>query len=127
MGGYANPSQSALFQEIDFVGQGCDGGRFKRSMFFTPSPLEFMELAHKGRKARFIILAVEPCLVPSLKRNLHRKIKEASTRADLKTHTPNDLTVSGTRLIFQEKVILEQGKLGGTPRKASQRWTKTAI
>jgi hypothetical protein len=48
--------------------------------------------------------------VPSLKRCLHRKIKEASVRVGLKTHTPDDLMVSGTQLIFQEKVILEQGK-----------------
>jgi hypothetical protein len=27
MGGYTDSSQVALFQEIDFVGQGRDGGR----------------------------------------------------------------------------------------------------
>jgi hypothetical protein len=85
---------------------------------FTPSPLEFRESAHKGREARFMILVVESCPVPSLKRSLHRKIKEVSARAGLKTHTPDDLTVSGTQLIFQEKVILEQGKIRRDSKKS---------
>jgi hypothetical protein len=72
-------------------------------------------------EARFMVLTVEPCPVPSLKRSLHRKIKKAGARAGLKTHTPNDLTVSGTQLVFQEKVVLEQEKLGWITRKASQR------
>jgi hypothetical protein len=68
-------------------------GEFERSRFFTPSPMEFRESANKGSEARFMILVVEPRPVPSLKRSFHRKIKEASVRAGLKTHTPNDLTV----------------------------------
>jgi hypothetical protein len=63
-----------------------------------------------------MILAVEPHPVPSPKRSYHRKFNEASVRVGLKTHTPNGLTVSDTQLIFQEKVILEQGKLGGIPK-----------
>jgi hypothetical protein len=85
---------ATLFQEIDFVGQGRDRGEFKRSRFFTPSPLEFRESAHKGREARFMILVVESCPVPSLKRSLHRKIKEVSARAGLKTHTPMTLRLA---------------------------------
>jgi hypothetical protein len=105
MGGHVDSCQVVLFQEIDFVGQGRDVGEFKRSMFFTPSSLEFKESAHKGRETSFMILTVEPRHVPSPQRSLHRKIKKAGARAGLKTHTPNDLMVSGTRLILQEKVI----------------------
>jgi hypothetical protein len=103
MGGHVESGQAALFQEIDFIGQCHDRGEFERGRFFTPSPLEF-------RESMFMILTAEPCLMPSSKRSLHRKIKEASARVGLKTHTPDDLMVSGTRLIFQEKVILEQGE-----------------
>jgi hypothetical protein len=118
MGGHADSSQVMLFQEIDFVGQGRDVGEFKRSRFFTASPLEFRELAHKGREARFMILAVEPRPMPTLERSLHRKINELGARMGVKTETPNDLTVSGTWLIFQEKVILEQGKIRRDSKKS---------
>jgi hypothetical protein len=74
-----------------------------------------------------MFLVVEPCPVPSPKVSLHRKVKEADTRTGLETHTPDNLAVSGTRLVLQEKVILEQRKLGRTPRNASQRWMKMAI
>jgi hypothetical protein len=36
VGGHADSTQVALFQEINLVGQGCDMGEFKRSRFFTP-------------------------------------------------------------------------------------------
>jgi hypothetical protein len=123
MGGHVDSGQAALFQETNFVAQGCNQGKFERSRFFTPSPLKFRDSAHKGTEARLMILIVEPGPVPSL----HRNIKEADVRVGLKTHTPDDLKVSGTRLIFQEKIILEQGKIRGIPRKALQRWTKTMI
>jgi hypothetical protein len=75
-------------------------GEIERSRFFTSSPLKFRESAYKRREARFMVLAVEPCPVPSLKRSLYRKVKEVGTREGLKTHAPNNLTVSGTRLVF---------------------------
>jgi hypothetical protein len=40
-----------------------------------------------------------------------------STRAGLKTYTPNNLLVSGTWLVFQEKIVFEQGKIGGNSKK----------
>jgi hypothetical protein len=107
MGGHTDYSQVTLFQEINLVGQGRNIGEFKRSRFFTPRPLKFRESANKRREAGFMVLIVEPCPVPSLKGSLHRKVKEASTRAGLETHTPDNLVVSGTRVVFQEKVILE--------------------
>jgi hypothetical protein len=54
-----------------------------------------------------VVLIVEPRLVPSPKGTLHRKVKEASERAGLETHAPDNLVVSGTWLVFEEKVILE--------------------
>jgi hypothetical protein len=49
---------------------------------------------------------------------IHRKLEEASTRAGLKTYTANNHMVSGTRLVFQEKKVLEQGKSGGNSKKS---------
>jgi hypothetical protein len=83
-------------------------GEFKRNRFFTPRPLKVRELAYERREAEFMVLVVEPRPVPSPKGSLHRKVKEADTRAGLETHAPNNLAVSGTRLVLQEKVILEQ-------------------
>jgi hypothetical protein len=107
MGSHTYSSWAALFQEINLVGQGRDMEEFKKSRFFTPRPLKFKESAYKRREAGFVILVVEPRPVPSPKRSLHRKVKQADARAGLKTHTPNNLAFSGTRLVFQEKVILE--------------------
>jgi hypothetical protein len=125
VGGHADSSQAMLFQEIDLVGQGRDMGELKWGRFFTPQPLKFREPAYKRREVGFMILTVEPHHVPSSKKSLHQKVKEASTRASLETHTPDNLAVTGTRLVFQEKVILEQRS--AMSRNASQRCTKTAI
>jgi hypothetical protein len=82
-------------------------GEFKRGRFFTPRPLKFKEPGYKRREAGFMVLAVEPCPVPSPKGSLHQEVNEASVRAGLETHAPDNLAVSGTQLGFQEKVILE--------------------
>jgi hypothetical protein len=78
-------------------------GVLKRSRFFTPRPLKFKESAYKRKEAGFMVLVVEPCLVPSPKGSRHWKVKEAGARAGLETHAPDNLVVSGTRLVFQEK------------------------
>jgi hypothetical protein len=106
-----------LFQEINLVGQTHDMGEFKRGRFFTPRPLKFRELAYKRREAGFMVLAVEPCVKPSLKGSLHQKVMEVGTRAGWETHTPDNLAVSGTHLVFQEKVILEQRKIRQNAKK----------
>jgi hypothetical protein len=92
-------------------------GEFKRSRLFTPGPLKFRELAYERREAGFMVLVEEPCPVPSTKGSLHRKVKEAGTRADLETHGPNNLAVSGARLIFQEKVVFEQREIRQNAKK----------
>jgi hypothetical protein len=53
-----------------------------------------------------MVFTIEPCPMPSLKQSFHGKFKEASARAGLKTHTSNNLSVSDTRLIFQEEIVL---------------------
>jgi hypothetical protein len=100
---------------------------FNRSRLFTPSPLVFRELVYEGREAGFLVLTIEPGPMISLKRSFHREFKKAASRVSLETHIPDNLLVSGTRLIFQEEVIFNRGKLGRIPRKASHRWTKTVI
>jgi hypothetical protein len=112
MGGYANFGQVALFQGIDFVGQSSDVREFKRSRLCDPTPLVFRESAYKGRQVGFMVLTIEPGHVPSLKRSHHREFKKATSRVSLETHTLNNLSVSGTRLIFQEKIIFEQREAG---------------
>jgi hypothetical protein len=80
---------------------------FKRSRFFTPWPLKLRESAYERREARFMVLTVEQGFVPSPKGSLHQKVKEASVRVDLETHTSDSLEVSSAQLVFQKKVILE--------------------
>jgi hypothetical protein len=103
VGGHADCSQATLFQEINLVGQSHDMGEFKRGRFFTPRPLKFREPTYKRREVGFMVLTVEPCHVPSPKGSLHQKVKEASARVGLETHAPDNLTVSVTWLVFQEK------------------------
>jgi hypothetical protein len=58
------------------------------------------ELAYKGREARFMVPIIKPSSMPSPESSLQRKVEETSTRAGLKTYTPNNLSVSGPRLVF---------------------------
>jgi hypothetical protein len=102
-------------------------GEFKRGRFFTPWPLKFREPAYKRREVGFLILIVEPCLVPSPKGSLHQKVKEPSVRVGFETHAPDNLLVSGTLLVFQEKVILERRKIRQNAKKCFTRWMKTTI
>jgi hypothetical protein len=60
-------------------------GKHNWSWLFGPSVVKLGELAHKRREARFMILAIEPCLMPSPKRSFQGKINEANTRAGLET------------------------------------------
>jgi hypothetical protein len=80
------------------------------SRLFTPSAIEPRESAQEGREAGFMILSIEPCPMPSLKRSFQGKIEEASRRAGLETYAPNSLPVDSTRLVLQEDVIFERGK-----------------
>jgi hypothetical protein len=64
-----------------------------------------------------MVLIVEPHLVPSPKGNLHWEVKEAGARAGLESHTSDNLAVSGTRLVFHEKVILEQREIRRNAKK----------
>jgi hypothetical protein len=111
VGGHTDSSQVVLFHEIDLVGQVHDLGELKWGRFFTPRPLKFKAPANKRREAGFVILAVEPCPVQSPKVCLHRKVQEAGAWAGLETHATDNLAISDTLLVFQEKVILDQRKI----------------
>jgi hypothetical protein len=111
VGFHTNSNQATLLQEVNLVGQGRDMGEFERSRFFTPWPLKFRESANERGEARLMVLVVEPCHVPSLKGSLHWEVKEADARAGLETHTSDNLAVSGAWLVFEEKIIFEQGEI----------------
>jgi hypothetical protein len=83
MDGHAHAYHAFLFQEIDLIDQGGHLRSFKWSRVFTPSPLELGESSHKGGEAGFMVLAVEPCSMPTPKRILQGKVEETSTRLSL--------------------------------------------
>jgi hypothetical protein len=118
MGGHGDSCQALLFQMVDFVSQSCHLGVFEWGGLFTPCSLELEEPTYNGREARFMVLAIKPGPMPSPERSLHRKVEEASMRVGLKTYNPNNPMVSGTQLVFQEKIVLEQGKVGGNSQKS---------
>jgi hypothetical protein len=72
---------------------------------------KFRESANEMGEAGLVVLAIEPRPMPSPKGSIHWEVKEASTRAGLETHTSDNLAVSDARLVFQEKVILEQREI----------------
>jgi hypothetical protein len=83
-------------------------GELEWSHLFTSCSLELEESAYERREASFMVHAIEPCPVPSLKRGFQGKIEEASVRASLKTYAPIDHSVGATWLILQEEIIFEQ-------------------
>jgi hypothetical protein len=100
-------------------------GKLEWSRLFASSIVELEESAHEGREAGFMILTIEPCPVPSLKRGFQGRIEEASTRAGLETYTPNNLPVHGTRqvlqearLVHQEEVIFEKREVRRNPEES---------
>jgi hypothetical protein len=70
-------------------------------------------VANKRWEARFMVLTIESVFMPSLEGSLHRKIKEVTMRERLDAYTTNDLPLSHTRLILQEKIMLEEGEVWG--------------
>jgi hypothetical protein len=106
---YSYPA--TLVQGIDLIYQSSDVREFNRSRLFTPSPLVFRESAYKGREVGFMVLTIEPGPMPSSKRSLHWVFKKIASRVSLEIHTLDSLLVSGTRLIFQEKIMFEQRKV----------------
>jgi hypothetical protein len=63
-------------------------GELEWSRLFAPSSLELREPAYEQGEARFMVLTIEPCPVPSSRRGFQGKIKEAGARVSLKTYTP---------------------------------------
>jgi hypothetical protein len=89
---------------------------FEWSGLSTPSLLVLGESSHEGGEARFMVLIVEPCSVPSPERILQGKVEKTSTRLSLYAYTTYDFPICGARLVFQEKIIFEQGKVWENPK-----------
>jgi hypothetical protein len=100
MGGHTHTCLAFFFQGIDLIDQGRNLRSFKWSGLFTPSSLELGESSHEGREARFMILIVEPCFVPSLERVLQGKVEKTSMRSSLLAYATYDFPICGARLIF---------------------------
>jgi hypothetical protein len=75
-------------------------GEFDWSRLFKPSPLAFRESAHKRSEAGLMVFTVKLSLVPSSERSLDQKVKEATQRVSLENNASDNLSVSGTRLVF---------------------------
>jgi hypothetical protein len=65
-----------------------------------------------------MILTIEPCPMPSTKRCFQGKFMKSGTRAVLKTHALDNLSISGTRMIFQEEIILKLRETRGNSKKS---------
>jgi hypothetical protein len=115
IGGHAHAGQAFIFQKIDYVDQSYHLSGFKWSQLFTPGPLEFKKSDDEGVEEGFVVLAIEPCTVPSLERRFHRKIEKTSTRVSLEAYASYNFPVRGARLVLQEKVIFEQCEVGRNP------------
>jgi hypothetical protein len=80
---------------------------FKGSRVFTPCPLKLGWSAYKGREAGFMVLTIEPGIVPSSERIFQGKLKKANTRASLESYTSYDFSVCSAWLVFQEEIMFE--------------------
>jgi hypothetical protein len=86
--------------------------------------LEFGKSANEGREADHGFRNRTKSRAIPVERCFHGKIKEADARAGLKTHAPNNLSVSGTRLILQEEIIFEYGKIRRNPKEGFTKMDK---
>jgi hypothetical protein len=68
MGGHTHAYQAFPFQGVDLVDQGSHLRDFEWSHLFTPGSFKLRESAYVGGEAGFMILAVEPCSMPSPER-----------------------------------------------------------
>jgi hypothetical protein len=93
---HTDSHQAFILQNADLVIQGSNLGELKWSRLFAPSSLKLGKSACKWTDARLMVLAIEPCPMPSLKRSFERKAEKPSMRVSLKTNTPDDLLVGGT-------------------------------
>jgi hypothetical protein len=115
MGGHTHAYHAFLFQEVELVDQSNNLRDFDWSRLFTSGSLELEELADEGGEARFVILAVQPCSMPSPERIFQGKIKDTSTRAVLEACAPYNFPVGSARLVFQE-VVFEQWEAWKNPK-----------
>jgi hypothetical protein len=65
MGGHIVSCQALLLQKVDFVGQSGHVGEFEWNWLFTLGSLDLGESSNKRGEARFMVVIVEPCPMPS--------------------------------------------------------------
>jgi hypothetical protein len=68
MGGHAHTGQTFILQKIDLVDQSCHLRGLKWSRLFAPGPLEFGKSADERGEVGSVVLAIEPCIMPSPER-----------------------------------------------------------
>jgi hypothetical protein len=73
-----------------------------------------------------MILTIEPCPVPSMKRCFQGKFKKAGMWPSLETNTPDNLSVGGTQLIFQEELVLKLRKVRMNSEKSFAKMDKNS-
>jgi hypothetical protein len=71
----------------------------------------FREASDERGKTGLMIFAVKPLLMPSLEGRFRREVEEVTMRAGLNTDTTYNISLSGSRLVFQEKIVLEERKI----------------
>jgi hypothetical protein len=59
-----------------------------------------------------MVFTIKPLFVPSLEGRFQGEFEEAAAWASLDADTTNNFLISGTQLILQEEVMLEQGEVG---------------
>jgi hypothetical protein len=83
---HGDSRQSFFLQKVNLVHQGGNLGELEWSQLFAPSYLELGEPAYKWREAGFVVLAIEPCSMPSPEGSFQRKVEEANVRVGVKTY-----------------------------------------
>jgi hypothetical protein len=111
MGGCADTGQALIFKVTDSVAKGDYNWELNRCGFFRSGTTKLGESANEGREARFMVFATKLGLVLSLERSLHWQIHEAAARVRFEAYATNNLPFIGARLILQQEIAFEQGKI----------------
>jgi hypothetical protein len=67
MGSHADTGQTLIFKVVDSIGQGGYDWELGGCGFFGPGTTELREVASEGREPSFMVCALKPRLVPSIK------------------------------------------------------------
>jgi hypothetical protein len=108
VGSHADSDQAEFFQLADSAGQGGHNGHLGLYRFFNPCHVIFRKAADDRGKTELVVLAVKPLLVPALEGRFQGEIKEITMQAGQDVVAADNLALSCARLVFQEKVMLEE-------------------